>query len=383
MNPFNSIGKHTACVHTGTFRDPSVAGINTPVFTSTAFEYLDSEESIYPRYFNTPNQQVIVKKIAALEHAEDGLVMSSGMAAISTVILGLLKSGDHVVFQKGLYGGTFHFVVAELKKLGISYSITRGTEEDDFLSVLRPNTAMIYIETPSNPLLSITNIKMVSALARDHGLLSVIDNTFASPINQNPVDLGIDIIIHSATKYLGGHSDICAGIILSTSKRIAEIRKMALNLGGSLNAQTCSLLERSIKTLALRVNQQNNNAGEVAAFLRKHEQVSRVYYPGLKTHQNHIVAVQQMSGFGGMLSFELRNLDPVKFQRQLKLIKPAVSLGGIESTICSPAMTSHRHLTSSQREEEGINSGLLRLSVGIEDAQDILQDLDQALSLEI
>jgi len=383
MNHLQSIGKHTACVHTGTYRDSRVPGINTPVYTSTAFEYLDSEESIYPRYFNTTNQEVIVKKIAALEHAENGLVMSSGMAAISTVLLGLLKSGDHVVFQKGLYGGTFHFVVAELQKLGISYSITKGIEEDDFLAALRPNTAMIYIETPSNPLLSITDIEMVANIAKEHGLVSVIDNTFASPVNQNPVDLGIDIVVHSATKYLGGHSDICAGIILSTSKRIAEIRKMALNLGGSLNAQTCALLERSIKTLALRVNQQNSNAGEVASYLRKHEQVSRVYYPGLKTHQNHNVAVRQMSGFGGMLSFELRNLDPVKFQRKLKLIKPAVSLGGIETTICSPTMTSHRHLTDSQRKEEGINEKLLRLSVGIEDIPDILQDLDQALSLDI
>ncbi|HYX06476.1 MAG TPA: PLP-dependent aspartate aminotransferase family protein [Bacteroidales bacterium] len=383
MNHLQSIGKHTACVHTGTYRDSRVPGINTPVYTSTAFEYLDNEESIYPRYFNTTNQEVIVKKIAALEHAENGLVMSSGMAAISTVLLGLLKSGDHVVFQKGLYGGTFHFVVAELQKLGISYSITKGIEEDDFLAALRPNTAMIYIETPSNPLLSITDIEMVANIAKEHGLVSVIDNTFASPVNQNPVDLGIDIVVHSATKYLGGHSDICAGIILSTSKRIAEIRKMALNLGGSLNAQTCALLERSIKTLALRVNQQNSNAGEVASYLRKHEQVSRVYYPGLKTHQNHNVAVRQMSGFGGMLSFELRNLDPVKFQRKLKLIKPAVSLGGIETTICSPTMTSHRHLTDSQRKEEGINEKLLRLSVGIEDIPDILQDLDQALSLDI
>jgi cystathionine beta-lyase len=207
----------------------------------------------------------------------------------------------------------------------------------------------------------------------------VIDNTFASPVNQNPIDFGIDIVLHSATKYLGGHHDICAGAAVASKEYIQKIRKTAFSLGGSLNAWTCYMLERSIKTLAIRVKCQNENAQKLAEFLSGHPEVDRVHYPGLTSHPGHEIAAKQMSGFGGMMSFELRNADPVKFQKKLKLIRPTVSLGGVETIICSSVLTSHRHLSLEEREKEGIRSNLLRLSVGIEDSSDLIQDLEQAL----
>jgi cysteine-S-conjugate beta-lyase len=368
----------TTCVHAGTLPDEVNNGINSPIYTSTSYEYLDSDETVYPRYFNIPNTAGLGEKIAALEGTEAGMVFSSGMAAISTALFALLKSGDHAVFQTGLYGGTFNFVSRELEPYGIDFDIAGDNSISTLKDLIKPNTRLIYIETPSNPLLMITDIEAVATLARERDLISVIDNTFASPINQNPASLGIDIVIHSATKYLSGHSDICAGAISSSNELMSIIRKMALSLGGSLNAQTVYLLERSIKTLAIRVEQQNKNAGRIAEWLKGQKQISNVYYPGLKDHPGHEIAKMQMSGYGGMLSFELAKGDPVQFQNKLKLIKPSVSLGGVDTIICSPVLTSHRHLTDNEKIREGITEGLLRLSVGIEDVEDIMKDLQQA-----
>jgi cystathionine beta-lyase len=374
----SQISVHTACVHAGTIADEKTRGVNTPIYTSTSFEYIDLDEAVYPRYFNVPNTEALNRKISILEHGEAGLVFSSGMAAISSTILAFLNKGDHAVFQKGLYGGTFVMVTRELGKYGIEYDITPDNDISSFKNLIKPNTRMIYIETPSNPLLYIVDIASISELARSGKLISVIDNTFASPVNQNPIDLGIDIVLHSATKYLGGHSDICAGATVSTEEYIKKIRKTALSLGGSLNAQTCYLLERSIKTLAIRVERQNQNAQKIAEYLNGHSEIQHVYYPGLRDHPGHDIAEKQMSGFGGMISFELLNADPVKFQKKLKLIRPLVSLGGVDTIICSSVMTSHRHLSEEEREKEGIKNNLLRLSVGIEDVKDIIEDLEQA-----
>ncbi len=370
---------NTLCVHAGTIPDERFKGINSPIYTSTSFEYLDRDETVYPRYFNIPNTEALNEKISRLENAEAGLVFSSGMAAISTSLFTFLRSGDHVIFQKGLYGGTFHFVTKEIEKFGIQYDITPSNEIRQFEKLIKPNTRVLFIETPSNPLLLITDIEGTARLAKSKNLISMIDNTFASPINQNPIDQGIDIVIHSATKYLGGHSDICAGAVASTKEYITKIRKMALSLGGSLNAVTCYLLERSIKTLGLRINKQNENALTVAEYLYHHPAVNVVYYPGLPDHPGHEIATKQMSGFGGMLSFELQDLDPVEFQRNLKLIKPSVSLGGVDTIICSSVLTSHRYLSKEERETEGIKDSLLRLSIGIEDVEDLINDLEQAL----
>jgi len=374
----SQLSVHTACVHAGTMTDEKTKGVNTPIYTSTSFEYLDIEEAVYPRYFNVPNTEALNRKISILEHGEAGLVFSSGMAAISSTILAFLNKGDHAIFQKGLYGGTFVLVTRELEKYGIEYDITPDNDIPFFENLIKPNTRMIYIETPSNPLLSIVDIARISELAKSRKLISVIDNTFASPINQNPIDLGIDIVLHSATKYLGGHSDICAGAAVSAEEYIKKIRKTALSLGGSLNAQTCYLLERSIKTLALRVERQNQNAQKIAEHLNGHTEIQHVYYPGLINHPGHNIAEKQMSGFGGMVSFELLHTDPVKFQKKLKLIRPSVSLGGVDTIICSSVMTSHRHLSKEEREREGIRDNLLRLSVGIEDVKDIIEDMEQA-----
>jgi cystathionine beta-lyase len=244
---------------------------------------------------------------------------------------------------------------------------------------MRPNTKVVYLETPSNPLLSVVDLEAVSKVCRRKNCVSVIDNTFASPVNQNPLEFGIDIVLHSATKYLGGHSDITAGAVLSNNEYIKRITRSALSFGGSLNAFMCYLLERSIKTLTIRVEKQNQNAGIIAEFLNSHPAVDMVYYPGLASHKGHEIAKRQMTGFGGMLSFELKNQNVTAFQKRLQLIKPAMSLGGIESTICAPVTTSHRLVSKKEREEEGIKDNLLRLSVGIEDSGDLLRDMQQAL----
>lgn len=371
--------KGTICIHGGGKSD-QYKSVNTPIYTSTAYGYLDTEQRIYPRYFNTPNQESVIQKLMQLENAESGLVFSSGMAAISTVLLTLLNKGDHVIFQNGLYGGTIHFISQDFERLGISYTILSDNSIESFKNAIGDNTKAVYIETPSNPLLSVIDLEAIHGLCADNGLISVIDNTFASPINQNPINWGIDIVIHSATKYLGGHSDISAGVVLSKSKLIDEVRKTALNLGGSLDAQTCYLLERSIKTLSVRVEKQNENASKISGYLQGNPHIDKVYYPGLKDHPGHEIAKKQMTGYGGMLSFEMKSGENQKFLHTLQLIKPALSLGGVESTICDPATTSHRHLSKEQRIKSGISDKLLRLSVGIENVDDIICDLDQAIS---
>ncbi|MEO1652909.1 MAG: PLP-dependent aspartate aminotransferase family protein [Bacteroidota bacterium] len=371
----------TQCVHSGTHKDPNSKGIVTPVYPATSHGYLDTEVKAYPRYFNTVNQDVVVRKVAALEKAADGLVFASGMAAISTSLFAHLKAGDHIVFQKRLYGGTSHLIRDSFGDYGIEYSFADGDRIEDYEVALKANTRMIYIESPSNPLLGITDIADIAQLARKRGILTMIDNTFASPINQNPIPLGIDLVMHSATKYLGGHSDICAGMVLGARDVINPIRALAKKFGGSLNAETCALLERSIKTLALRVRQQNQNAAQVADFLNTQSWVRQVNYPGLKNHPNHEIARQQMpGGFGGMLSFELESgIDPISFQKNLELISSSMSLGGVETTICSPFLTSHAALSPAQRVAEGIDDQLLRVSVGIEEAGDLIKDFEQAV----
>jgi cysteine-S-conjugate beta-lyase len=371
--------RNTVCVHGGQYIG-EFHGVNTPIYTSTSYGYLDTSERLYPRYFNIPNQKAVIDKIALLEHAEDGIIFSSGMAAVSSVLLSFLGKGDHCIFQNGLYGGTLHFVTREFERFGIAFTVLKKNKPEDFQRALRKNTRIIYIESPSNPLLSIIDLKKVAQLSRENQCVSVIDNTFASPVNQNPIDFGIDVVVHSATKYLGGHSDICAGIAVSNRPNIARIKEVSMSLGGSLNAFMCYLLERSMKTLAIRVEKQNHNAGLIAAFLQGHPQMGKVYYPGLKDHEGHAIAKDQMHGYGGMLSFELAGMDVTSFQRRLRLIRPSMSLGGVESIICAPAVTSHRLVSKKEREEEGIRDNLLRLSAGIEETEDLLEDLKQALA---
>ena len=374
-----SKGKHTICIHEGEIFDEQFGGAISPIYLSSSYPFIDQEEKRYPRYFNTPNQEVIAKKIAALEHAEAALPFSSGMAAISTTLLSFLKKGDHAVFQNEIYGGSFNLVVKEFEDYGISYTFTEGIGIDDFEKAIRPNTKVIYIETPSNPLLSITDIQAVADLARSKGIVSIIDNTFASPLNQTPLDFGIDISLHSATKYLGGHSDLCAGVVAGSRDHVERILHKGRNFGGSLSDFMCFMLERSIKTLGVRIEKHNENAGYLAEKLNDLQGVRKVYYPGLKNHPGHGLAQRQMHGFGGMLSFELEaSVDVKSFQQNLKLIKPTMSLAGVETTVIQPSLTSHSLMTPGERERQGISDQLLRLSVGIEDKEDILADLMQA-----
>ena len=374
-----SKGKHTICIHEGEIFDEQFGGAISPIYLSSSYPFIDQEEKRYPRYFNTPNQEVIAKKIAALEHAEAALPFSSGMAAISTTLLSFLKKGDHAVFQNEIYGGSFNLVVKEFEDYGISYTFTEGIGIDDFEKAIRPNTKVIYIETPSNPLLSITDIQAVADLARSKGIVSIIDNTFASPLNQTPLDFGIDISLHSATKYLGGHSDLCAGVVAGSRDHVERILHKGRNFGGSLSDFMCFMLERSIKTLGVRIEKHNENAGYLAEKLNDLQGVRKVYYPGLKNHPGHGLAQRQMHGFGGMLSFELEaSVDVKSFQQNLKLIKPTMSLAGVETTVIQPSLTSHSLMTPEERERQGISDQLLRLSVGIEDKEDILADLMQA-----
>jgi len=372
--------KDTQCVHSGTHVDQETRGLTTPIYTSSSFEYLDAPENVYPRYFNIPNQKSIIDKLCALENAEDGLVFSSGMAAITTVLFSFLNSGDHIVLQRDIYGGTHHFATAEFERFGIEYSFASGSVEE-IEKAVRDNTRVIYIETPSNPLLLITDIEAVVRLAKQKNILTVIDNTFATPINQNPLDFGLDVVTHSGTKYIGGHSDICCGAALASKELIARIRTSAANFGGSLNAMTCYLIERSLKTLGIRVEKQNNNALQIARHLQAKSSIQKVYYPGLEGHPGFDIARKQMKHFGGMLSFELdsRKIDPYRFLKNLKLITPALSLGGVETIICAPVTTSHQKMTDEERAQLGITDSLLRLSVGIEDVDDIKADIDQAL----
>ncbi len=372
--------KETICVHSGTIDDDQAGGLNSPIYTSSAFNYLDREETHYPRYFNTPNQRAVVEKLCALEGAQDGVLFSSGMAAISTAVLSFAGTGDHVVLMDELYGGTHAFVTNEFGRLGIDFSFT-PTHAEAVCAGIKENTKVVVIESPTNPLLSVIDIQKVAQCARSHGVLTIIDNTFASPINQNPLSLGIDIVVHSGTKYFGGHSDICCGAALTTTALSRRIHSMAICLGGSLNATTCYWLERSLKTLAIRVERQTQNAGKIARFLQDHPKVSRVYYPGLTDNPGHAVAKSQMSGFGAMLSFEpaAGQITADGFIEALSLITPAVSLGGIETTICSPARTSHSKMSAADRKRIGVTESLLRLSVGIEQADDLLADISAAL----
>ena len=250
-------GKHTVCIHEGQIEDKQFGGAISPIYMATSYPFLDVEDKRYPRYFNTPNQEAVATKVAALENAEKALPFSSGMSAITTSLFAFLKSGDHVVFQNEIYGGTHHLILEEFSRYGIEYSFTEGMEVSDFENEIKDNTKVVYLETPSNPLLSIADIEAIATLAKGKGIVSMIDNTFASPINQTPLDLGIDLSIHSATKYLSGHSDISAGVVAGTKEHVDMIMHKGRNFGGNLSDFMCFLLERSMKTLALRIEKHN------------------------------------------------------------------------------------------------------------------------------
>jgi cystathionine beta-lyase/cystathionine gamma-synthase len=374
-----TLKKATQAVRAGTRHESNLGGLNTPMQASSAIEYLDDSEVRYPRYFNTLNHNVVADKMSALEGSEAGLVMSSGMAAIASIFFGLLDKGDHVIFTEGLYGGTHSLIVTELDRFGINYDFSTA----DIAAIEKTATTatrMIYVESPGNPLLGVVDLAAVAAFAKARNIITVIDNTFATPILQNPIALGFDLVMHSGTKYLGGHSDLCCGTVNGPADLVSQVRDHAVKHGGSPNAQDCHLLERSLKTLEIRVQRQSKNAAIIAGMLEQSRRIQKVFYPGLESDPGHNIAKQQMAGFGGMLSFKLSDsIDPIAYLRRLKLVNCAISLGGVETTICQPVATSHQKMPEPERQRLGITNGLMRLSVGIEDVEDIAGDLLQAL----
>lgn len=364
---------------------PRIAGaVEMPIFQSATYEYAGEgsyHDVRYLRINNTPSQLALHAKLAALENAEAALVTASGMAAISTTLLTVLSPGDHLLAQRCLYGGTHDLVTHEFPRLGIAYDFIDADRPDSWRALLRPNTRAIYVEVMTNPLLEVADLPAVVQFARAHGLTSLIDNTFASPVNYRAIEAGFDLALHSATKYLNGHSDIVAGAVIGRAATVERIRHKANHLGGALDPHAAFLLKRGLKTLALRVRYQNDSARRIAQVLATHPAVAHVNYAGLESHPQHARARNLFAGFGGVLSFELQG--PVsraeEFASRVRIPIVAPSLGGVHSLLTRPATTSHAGLSREERLALGISDGLLRLSVGIESTEDLLEDFQQAL----
>ncbi|MBY6204430.1 trans-sulfuration enzyme family protein [Halomonas denitrificans] len=369
----------TRCVHAGARRGPAELGLNTPIVTSTAYDYTDGEGVRYPRYLNTPNHGVVADRIASLESAEAALVTASGLGAISALLFGLLEPGDHVIVLDGVYGGTSDLVDGLLQPWGLRHSTWDGRRES-LAGLIEDRTRLAWVESPTNPLLKVVDLKATASILKDHDVLAAIDNTFATPVLQRPLEFGFDLVMHSATKYLGGHSDLLCGALAGSAELIDRIRPAAIRLGSSLNGQDLALLDRSLKTLALRVERQSANALRLAERLSSHDGIEAVHYPGLDESPDHDLAKRQMDAYGGMMAFRLdADRHPGRFLAALSLVAPAVSLGGVETTICQPSRTSHARVSSRVRERLGIDDRLMRLSVGIEDSDDLYTDLARAV----
>ncbi|MCH7730899.1 MAG: aminotransferase class I/II-fold pyridoxal phosphate-dependent enzyme [Candidatus Marinimicrobia bacterium] len=375
----------TKLIHSGE-PEPRIGGaVTMPIFQSAMYETAGEgsyHDIKYIRLNNTPNQIALQEKLSALENAEAALVTSSGMAAITTSLLSFLSSGDHLLIQDTLYGGTHTFITHNIGQWGISYDFINGDDPDSWNDLLKPETKVIYMETMTNPLLQVADLETVVAFAKKHGLISIIDNTFASPINFRPAEWGFDLSCHSCTKYLNGHSDIVAGAVIGSANSIEKITHTLNHLGGTLDPHACFLLHRGVKTLAIRMERQNTNAMTIAVFLKNHPAVHHVNYPGLKNHPDHDRASKLFDGFSGMLSFELSGgLEASnRFIKKVKLPIVAPSLGGVETLVTLPAMTSHSGMSGEERLQLGITDSLIRLSVGIENVDDLMEDFEQALT---
>lgn len=339
-----------------------------------------SKAYIYTRYGN-PTLAVAERKIAALEGAEEAVVAASGMAAISSALLAALRAGDELISTAQIYGGTYRLMRDVLPALGIT---ARHVESDlrGMEALLTPRTKVLYLETPTNPTLRLVDVSRAAAFAKRNGLLSIMDNTFATPVLQNPLAHGIDMVVHSATKYLAGHSDVIAGAAAGRAAEIARVRHMIISLGGSMDPEAAFLLVRGMKTAGLRVKAQAQNALAVARYLEKHPKVARVHYPGLPSHPDRALAKKQMRGFGSMLAFDLKGGLPAarRFCDRVRLFLLAASLGGVESLVVLPIYTSHYNLTAEELARAGVTPGTVRVSVGLEDADDLIADLRQALA---
>ncbi|HEX9563213.1 MAG TPA: PLP-dependent aspartate aminotransferase family protein [Gemmatimonadaceae bacterium] len=376
----NSLATRT--VHGG--RVPSVnEPMVTPLVQSVNFvEEIGSSEGLrYPRYGNVPNADHVQRRLASLEGAEAALVLGSGMGAIACAMLALLRPGDHLLTSAWIYGGARRLFEEEFPRLGIEVTLIDPSIARDWRRQLRRQTRALFVETPANPSCRVVDLTPIRRLTKELGLALVVDSTFASPVNFRPLEHGADVVVHSATKYLNGHHDVLGGVVLGTIPYIEEVRQKMMLWGQAPDPFACWLLERGLKTLDVRVQRQNENAGRIANWLSDRPEVGRVHYSGVPDHPDHAAAKAQMSGFGGMLAFELAGgADAAeRMLRRLTLIRHAPSLGGVESIVSEPRFTSHAHLTPAQRAEAGIPDGFIRLSVGIEDADDLIRDLEKAV----
>lgn len=375
----------TKLIHAGEPEPRIMGAVSMPIFQSAMFEYAGEtsyHDLKYIRLNNTPNHAALHEKLAALENAEAALVTASGMAAISTTLLSVLSSGDHLLAQDCLYGGTHDFVTKDLRTFGISYDFIDADDPESWKTKLRPNTKAIYVETITNPTMQVADHKSIIEFGKAHRLVTMIDNTFASPINFRPPEWGFDLSLHSCTKYLNGHSDIVAGAVIGRAELVDRVKNRLDHLGGSLDPHACFLLHRGMKTLALRVRYQNESALRIAKFLDDHQAIEKVNYPGLDTHPRHERARELFDGFGGMLSFELRGgaATAEEFIKRTTLPIIAPSLGGVETLLTLPVKTSHSGMSPEDRHALGITDGLIRMSVGIEATEDIIEDLKHALA---
>ncbi|MBO0857580.1 MAG: aminotransferase class I/II-fold pyridoxal phosphate-dependent enzyme [Chloracidobacterium sp.] len=368
------------------------SAVSPPIWQTTTFDAETAEDfaevatATKPAEFYTrngnPNHAMVEATLAALEGGEASQVFSSGMGAIFAAMGCLLEAGDHVVAQRNHYAGVTTLMKEFLPRWGIEITYVDQTVNAEFASAARPNTKLIYIETPVNPLMQVTDLRFIVELARDRGVVTICDNTFATPVNQRPLELGVDAVIHSATKYVGGHHDVTAGALVGSKVFVERVWRFALVAGATLSPFDGWLLLRGLRTLGLRVERHNRNGMALARFLEHHPKVARVYYPGLPSHPQHELAVSQMSGFTGMLSVELRGgyAAADKFISSLRLATRAASLGGFETLVVHPASMWSLQLSRELRESTGINEGLVRISVGLEDESDMLRDFDQALA---
>jgi cystathionine beta-lyase/cystathionine gamma-synthase len=382
---------HTLLVHADAELDPD-SSIAPPIYPSVTYRADSAEEframatqARHPRFYaryGSPTHARVEKLVAELEGAEAALVFASGMAAISSAVLSQLEAGDHVVAQRSHYMGTTQLVGSVLARFGVESTIVEQTDPAAFESALRPETRLVLLESPSNPLLQLTDLAAVAAIARRRGIATIADNTFATPVNQTPLALGVDMVVHSATKFLGGHHDLLAGVIAGSRAAVQRAWEMSIVLGGNLGAFEAWLLLRGLRTLGIRVERQNASAQAIAEFLERHAAIASVHYPGLPSHPQHALARSQMRGCGGVLSVVLRQGAEAaqRFMQRTKLFAQAVSLGGIESLAMHAATTWGGTLGEAQMRASGVDPGLVRLSVGLEDASDLIVDLDQALS---
>jgi len=378
----------TTAVHGAADLEKKNGPVTTPIFQTSTFEVTDNDEQqrvtstdcYYTRWGN-PTNTVAEKTVAALEGVEAARTFASGMGAITSTILALLKTGDHIVAQRDIYGGVTKFFSEWLPKMGIETTFVDTTDYEQHARAIRPKTRLLYLESPTNPALRVVDMKKAAALAKQHGLISMIDSTFGTPINQHPAQYGIDLVMHSGTKYLSGHADLTCGVVCGRRELMEQLWETRTTLGNCMDPHAAWLLVRGLKTLAVRVARQNENAQRVAEFLEQHAKVRRVHYPFLKSHSQYAIAREQMSGGGGMVTFEVEGTgeDARRVSEAMRLFTLATSLGGVESLVSIPVLTSHAMISAEQRKKMGVTEQMVRLSVGIESADDLIADLEHAL----